>query len=691
MQFRNIGNVLPRIPMVLVLLSVVVLVWCLLGRQTSKGNQSQLERVARDWCQALRASQIIPVYPLTEDLAVGDVFLVQTPLADQQKAYTRNGFLALDNHVTRLPFTNYATLYSSAYWSDTNGDTRLPIPSRMDQHLRVSFSPPRAAFPEYSVQTRNEFEASARIPLDGSLLPLAAGGKNKLVCKVDLTDCRTYGGDEQELFNQIRDWAKEHRSYLAEVARTVLPDTVYLRVVTRVYLARSATIALDHDQSKSVGEHVKDKKDDIPVNEAVKGEKSGSVNDAEDAAHHPAGTSFGSSESGSVTMSKNFEGLLAVGYLGFDVSVCEHGMLGSPRPTFQQLQKRAKKPVEKELREHFESAKTQILSVGPGYALRIMGHIMDDLGDPAFVPMRERLKDAGFRPEIGKDKVHDLDSGYELSANDNAKSPKQRTDGWLFFKVEHIAGVSNLVAKLAKTNDPVSKLLLGRFESHLQKAILQAPNSVEPNCLVDQLNELVESSIKLNEKTIAAERHLRPITLAMLEHAGDDCGNERVYRNRLLLEDAYPDELITKDATERYAVKELVLRFLKVAEDYTEIRHDDTKEMEHFLQAFNYASFEYEREHQLAKDAKSRLLSVLEKGKPIPTICANALKDPEKQGVVFIVTSTFGSNGVLAFKVSIGNDGKISEAKQIESPYGQPIYTNNCSVWHLYCENALRN
>jgi hypothetical protein len=38
--------------------------------------EQQVRNVARDWCMTIRASQVIPVYPLTEDLQPGDIFLV---------------------------------------------------------------------------------------------------------------------------------------------------------------------------------------------------------------------------------------------------------------------------------------------------------------------------------------------------------------------------------------------------------------------------------------------------------------------------------------------------------------------------------------------------------------------------------------------------------------------------------------
>ena len=41
--------------------------------------RKRMEGVAKGWCETIRASQVVPVYPLTQDLLVGDVFLVQTP------------------------------------------------------------------------------------------------------------------------------------------------------------------------------------------------------------------------------------------------------------------------------------------------------------------------------------------------------------------------------------------------------------------------------------------------------------------------------------------------------------------------------------------------------------------------------------------------------------------------------------
>ena len=74
---------------------------CLSLSCTSWERQHQLERVAKDWCLTIRASQVIPVYPLTEDLQPGDVFLVQTPVKKQVEVYEKRGFLPLEQMLVR--------------------------------------------------------------------------------------------------------------------------------------------------------------------------------------------------------------------------------------------------------------------------------------------------------------------------------------------------------------------------------------------------------------------------------------------------------------------------------------------------------------------------------------------------------------------------------------------------------------
>jgi hypothetical protein len=58
--------------------SALALMACLLGGCASA--ERQVQQAAKDWCMTIRGSQVIPVYPLTEDIQPGDIFLVQVPI-----------------------------------------------------------------------------------------------------------------------------------------------------------------------------------------------------------------------------------------------------------------------------------------------------------------------------------------------------------------------------------------------------------------------------------------------------------------------------------------------------------------------------------------------------------------------------------------------------------------------------------
>ncbi|HXJ57627.1 MAG TPA: hypothetical protein VNU68_13285 [Verrucomicrobiae bacterium] len=95
---------------------VLVLLLVLLPGCSSTGTmRRQLERVAKDWSLTVRASQILPVYPLTEDLKPGDVFLVQERIEDQVRVFEARGFLPLDKHVARLSSAGFSNFYESAF------------------------------------------------------------------------------------------------------------------------------------------------------------------------------------------------------------------------------------------------------------------------------------------------------------------------------------------------------------------------------------------------------------------------------------------------------------------------------------------------------------------------------------------------------------------------------------------------
>jgi len=130
----------------------VVLGLLFIGGCCSTEAQRELEHVAKDWSMTIRASQVIPVYPLTEDVQPGDIFLVQVSVDDQQKVFSEKGFLPLDNHIGRLPPTGYVKFY------DTRLNMVVPFVLPRDWFNSADgkglLSAMNASFPTYSFSVR---------------------------------------------------------------------------------------------------------------------------------------------------------------------------------------------------------------------------------------------------------------------------------------------------------------------------------------------------------------------------------------------------------------------------------------------------------------------------------------------------------------------------------------------------------
>src|SRR5436305_10573567 len=76
---------------------------------------TELERVAKDWCLTIRASQVLCTYPLTEDLQVGDIYLVSSKIGDESRVYQAKGFLPFDTLLWRLQPSGYHQMYLDSY------------------------------------------------------------------------------------------------------------------------------------------------------------------------------------------------------------------------------------------------------------------------------------------------------------------------------------------------------------------------------------------------------------------------------------------------------------------------------------------------------------------------------------------------------------------------------------------------
>src|SRR5437867_4206949 len=81
--------------------ALVALVFVILLFAGCASEKSQLENVNKDWNKIIRASHIYPIYPLSEDLQPGDVFIAHEDLEDVSP-WTGGGYLKLDHLFTRL-------------------------------------------------------------------------------------------------------------------------------------------------------------------------------------------------------------------------------------------------------------------------------------------------------------------------------------------------------------------------------------------------------------------------------------------------------------------------------------------------------------------------------------------------------------------------------------------------------------
>lgn len=170
------------------------------GGCATKQARKHLHSVAKGWCETIPASQVNPVYPLIQDLVIGDVFLVQAPLSTQENDHQKRGFLTLDDHRFPLPFKNFTTMYFDGYCQDQFGKiphfnqvlTNAGTWSNTMPGAFTKASAPRAAFPTYSSKAQSGFGLSATFPIHGVPVVLSYFRHDQANGSVTIVDARTY-------------------------------------------------------------------------------------------------------------------------------------------------------------------------------------------------------------------------------------------------------------------------------------------------------------------------------------------------------------------------------------------------------------------------------------------------------------------------------------------------------------------
>jgi len=314
-------------------------VLCLLAFLAACATESkELERVAKDWCLTIRASQVLPVYPLSEDVEPGDIFLVDTSLADQAHAYEEKGFLPLDQLVTRLRGLPYDAFYQDGYFKNPYGQVPHERPS-----ADTSPSAPKVAFPAYSFRVDKSGGLKLALPLSGVPIGLGLLGSSQAQGSVTIRDASTYAIDGEALARKLYGWWNadaDVREAFGAIARDTLRP-VYLRAVTRVFLARGVTVSLVSLDAGGAGV-------DAGVPPQIELQKLAmeepDIAPRAAAAYRDALATIGGPPGGAVrlvqassravTMEEDFDRPLVLGYLGFDVRIFPDGDLSAPVPSF---------------------------------------------------------------------------------------------------------------------------------------------------------------------------------------------------------------------------------------------------------------------------------------------------------------------------------------------------------------------
>ena len=338
------------------------IVWLLVALVLMSGcaramSDRDLQRVARDWAMVVRASQIIPVYPLTEDLQPGDIFLVQVTVDEQAKRYRERGFLALDNLIFRLDPRGYESFYRQSFEA---GSVQHPLPKEWltPGKAEAWVLAPNASFPTYAFSARRGGGFNVALPVQGIPVGLSLLGGDATQGTITIAEARTYGVDTMSLHDDVRRWAEVNRSFLQFYGGEG-EGTNYVRVVSRVYLTGRVNVALQSSQSSgatasggaskpvdlvaptATADPQKNTLDAYTSNiEKLNAMIEKAMERAGGSTLAPGGTvKVVAASSGSITIAEDFARPLVIGYLGFDMAIGPGGVLGPPMPTHSVLER----------------------------------------------------------------------------------------------------------------------------------------------------------------------------------------------------------------------------------------------------------------------------------------------------------------------------------------------------------------
>lgn len=322
------------------------------GELALRQKERQMELIARDWAMTIRASQVVPVYPLNQDIQPGDVFLVNRTVADQSRRFRDRGFLPTDLRITRLFPEDYEQFYSAREKPRAGAGDAFVLP----RDWRDAPPPtlpwerfPKAGFPSYTFDVSNSGGLSVAIPVQSVPLALSVTGAASATGSVTLADAVTYGIDASSMYGLLTEAQSEGRLDAAVPPKGAGPW--YLRVVTRVFAAKSFEVVLSARSTLGGGIDAGEAQPvEDPGGRLENGQTVDQINSqlkrigktVGDRGEALAGGSVRATFASGRTLGfvETFVEPIVVGYHGFDVAIGSDGTLGPIIPTFQVLEEK---------------------------------------------------------------------------------------------------------------------------------------------------------------------------------------------------------------------------------------------------------------------------------------------------------------------------------------------------------------
>lgn len=204
--------------------------------------QKRLERVAKDWSMTIRASQVMPIYPLEEDLRPGDLYLSTRTMESDIASWNQRGFLPLANRFARIeiPMSDY-----TAHFKNAAATSSPPTFQRL----------PKAAFPSYSFEVDKRGSLGLALPLGSVPVALALAGAQSATGSVVLKKATTQGLPDMLMDTRVRVWAVDNKETLQYEAKRAFQrgKPLVLRAITRVFSIGGADVSLTFEKATSFG------------------------------------------------------------------------------------------------------------------------------------------------------------------------------------------------------------------------------------------------------------------------------------------------------------------------------------------------------------------------------------------------------------------------------------------------------